>query len=286
MRKSLAISGFGLLALFFAVGQSLGAAVPASASLAISVIDKAVQSPACPAPTGKNEGGTRQRGRCVRGFSKDACDARFEVTHNTSLNFNGCPDTPDLPGCRTLTATDLEIRSSITSSSGVCVPAHIPEACDKFRGINALRGSFSFDLDLTPNDCFYKGCWSGKFSFYNTFAIAPILEGEGHGVLGVGSHRRGCEDSDRPCHLTDCENCRDVEFIPSAFDPAVGLWRIGLEGFIEGDVLDGPQAGADACLMIQGDLFARGTRDGGIDDFRNGFDFCGTVDGVTVLKCE
>lgn len=231
-------------------------------------------------------GDSTTTGICVRGFSKDACNGRVDFNDSTIVTYTGCNATPSLPGCRTVSVRSASLFSGIRPSIGSCSNA-VDVACDEFCDIGSMSGRFEFDLDITNDGCPYRGCWRAKdLTFSGTSLPVVVISGSAMGTLGTGSHRVGCQISPthQRCDLDDCENCRDVEFIPDPDDPTRGTWRIGLEGMITGRVESCPQRGGEVCVMIQGDLFIAGTSSG-IGNLWDGFDFCGTLDGVTVTTC-
>lgn len=229
--------------------------------------------------------------RCVRGFSKDVCRGRLDLTPQSQVFFTGCPSTPGLPGCQTLVGLNTTFSGNVSSGSGSC-SNRVDVPCDEFPAVSFFKASFNLTLNSTFTDeCRRRGCWDGKFTFASgdpNSVSRAIIQAEGAGTLGVGSHREACQVTpyNTPCNLKGCENCLDVEFIPNSPGSEDGLYRIHLEGMLRGKVVGGIQRGADVCLMIRGDLYAKGTASGGITDPTDGFDFCGNIDGVTITFCD
>jgi hypothetical protein len=225
-----------------------------------------------------------ERPRCVYGFNKDACDSRWDATDAT-IRFETSCSSPDLPECKTLSVRNMSWKGGLNSHTGTCSNA-VDSPCDEFKPVTGFTANVDFDLDVTGDRCRYRGCWNAtSLTFYNQQGplLQIVIDASAAGTLGVGSHRKvDCQSPiDPPLRCgRDCERCLDVEFIPLE-----NRWRIGLEGHVRGTVVSGPQVGAEVCVMISGDLYAKGDANG-ISNVLDGFDFCGSFDGVTIYYCD
>ncbi|MEE8587431.1 MAG: hypothetical protein V3T83_21545, partial [Acidobacteriota bacterium] len=102
-----------------------------------------------------------------------------------------------------------------------------------------------------------------------------LASGMIEGTLGVGTHRANQGEPG-----ADCEECHAARF-----DSFLNAWLIHSEGFIRGNVLQGPHAGCELRASFQGEFTANGDASGPqAPNYSWGFE--GKADGVLLCPCE
>lgn len=210
----------------------------------------------------------------VLAFSKDICDGKIG---DGDAVITQCEE----DGAITLCVRNAIWKWEMIPNEKECVDCNGDVGrCDETAG--RKDGTLVMETDFTlriNGPCRFRGCWTGRWRF--EARDGTVFAGRAMGTFGVGTHRPlFCAEVNQ----RDCERCHDVEFQPIQGD--LGLWRIGVEGSLLGDVIspvDPPRE--SLCFSLSGDLFALGTCDGGPSD-PNSFRFQGTADGVLNQLCE
>lgn len=217
---------------------------------------------------------------CVFGWSKDTCAGWM---YGGEVRDYGCVRVidHDIVECKTVVVHNATFELELESNPERCGPQ---STCDETKHLNGrlfITGDFTFRYQ---DPCRFRGAWQGKWKL--EVDGRSVAEGEGHGPLGTGSHRRtGCNvPPGSLCSGEACERCYDVQYLPDSQFPNVGSWVIGVEGCLFGDVFDGPFASSQIVVTLSGSLMTSGTP-GGPHDF-SVWKYCGTSDGTVLAKCE
>lgn len=202
---------------------------------------------------------------CVLGFSKDFGALRLNsgIWNNTTCNLSTLPTT-----CRTLEGNDASAGGFFFSDGAQCVNGNL---CDE---VPALDGRFEAQVDVQvrlQDPCPVRGAWEGTFRLLDAATYTQLLAvGTIEGTLGVGTHREPTQP---------CESCRIARF-----DPLYSRWYFHSEGFINGEVVDGPYKGCEMKVSFQGEFNANGDPSGPQPPGYN-WGFEGKADGVLLCPC-
>lgn len=207
---------------------------------------------------------------CLYAFSKDMCGARL---FGGSWGVPACSG-PVGPNCTNLVGDNASFQGSWTSSTGACGDT-VEVPCDEAPEFGPL---FFAQIDLRSQrhtSCKARGSYNGSFRIADASGTS-FASGELVASLGVGTHRDTCFGE---CKTGVCEECHDAQVIDLLFN-----WRIGTEGTLRGEVVDGQYAGCTFTASYQGNFIANGDSRGPQAP-APGWSFCGSIEGVLECRC-
>jgi len=200
------------------------------------------------------------QGRCLRGVSKNFCTA--------TLKDGQWPPKPCAgTHCSIWDGVNSVLTIPLTSGGAPCDEAANLASTVK---VSPLQGRIRRNPALRS-----EGFLEGTFILLS--GNNQVGSGSFNSTVGVGTHRVV------QCHGAtcgkECEKCYDVQQVGTS-------WRIGTEGFFQGEVSAGPFKGCLIRWSFQG-TYTAPAQPGTAEPMPpgSGWNLCGTIDGVLDCPC-